>query len=143
MAKVSPTNLLYVICFNRNIGKSIIFGYSLSGLKFAKSDYSLYTNIEFTSCGNIITLENQSNLKLLYGYNLQEIEIDEKDKEYTNIAVIFKSFNNNEDSVGWIQFNDFKKYYGTDRSVISFTKTQGKSGNIYQTLKVTNISFFE
>ena len=143
MAKVSPTNLLYVICFNRNIGKSIIFGYSLSGLKFAKSDYSLYTNIEFTSSGNIITLENQSKLKLLYGYNLQEIEIDEKDKEYTNIAVIFKSFNNNEDSVGWIQFNDFKKYYGTDRSVISFTKTQGKSGNIYQTLKVTNISFFE
>ena len=144
MAKVSPSNLLYVMCFNRNKGKSIIFGYSLSGLKFAKSDYSFYTNLDFTSSGNIITLEKQSNLKLLYGYNLQEIERDEKDKEYSKIAVIFQSFNkNNEESVGWFQFNDFKKYYGVDRSVISFTKNQGKSGYIYQTLKVTDISFFE
>jgi len=85
MAKVSQNNLLYVICFNRNIGKSIIFGYTLSGLKFAKSDYSFYTNIEFTSGGNVVTLENNSILTILNGYNLKEIEIDEK--KFKDIAI--------------------------------------------------------
>ena len=143
MAKVSQNNLLYVICFNRNIGKSIIFGYTLSGLKFAKSNYSFYTNIEFTPSGNIISLENRAKLKLLYGYNLQKIEFDKKDKDFNLMDVILQNFNDLEDSVGWIQFNDFKKYYGIDRSIISFTKAQSKSPNIFQTLKVTNISYFE
>ena len=143
MAKVSQNNLLYVICFNRNIGKSIIFGYSLSGLKFAKSDYSFYTNIEFTPSGNIISLENGAKLKLLYGYNLQEIEFDKEDKEFKKMDVILQNFNELEESVGWIQFNDFKKYYGIDRSIISFTRAQSKPVNIFQTLKVTNISYFE
>ena len=143
MAKVSQNNLLYVICFNRNIGKSIIFGYTLSGLKFAKSNYSFYTNIEFTPSGNIISLENGAKLKLLYGYNLQKIEFDKKDKDFNLMDVILQNFNDLEDSVGWIQFNNFKKYYGIDRSIISFTKAQSKSPNIFQTLKVTNISYFE
>ena len=142
MAKVSQNNLLYVICYNRCKNKTIIFGYSLSGLKFAKSDYSFFTNIEFTSSGNIISLESQSKLKILYGYNLHEIKIDKKDSEYNKISQIFLSFNGN-DKIGWIQFNDFKKYYGIDRSVISFTRDLVEEDNIYQTLKVTNISYFE
>ena len=58
MIKISPTDLLYVMCFDKNKGKSTIFGYSLSGLKFVKSDYSYYKNMEFTRSGNIILLDN-------------------------------------------------------------------------------------
>ena len=143
MAKVSSNNLLYVLCFNKKIGKSIIFGYSLSGLKFAKSDYSFYTNIEFTSGGNVVTLENNSILTILNGYNLKEIEIDENDDDFQKFLKMLQSFNSGEDKISWIQFNDFKKYYGTDRSIITFTKENNKKSFIYQNLKVTNISYFE
>ena len=144
MAKVSENNLLYVICFNKILRKNIIFGYSLSGMKFAKSEYSLFSNLEFTPGGNIITLENNSKLGILYGYNLQKMNINEKDDDYQKLSKILESFNKNNDNIGWIQFDNFKKYYGTDRSIISFTKESNKKNNIiYQTLKVTNISYFE
>ena len=143
MVKVSENNLLYVICFNKRKGKNIIFGYSLSGLKFAKSEYSLFTNLEFTPGGNIITLENNSKLKILYGYNLQEMNLNEKDNDYQKYIKMLQSFNNDNDNIGWIQFNDYKKYYGNERSIISFTKEINKKNYIYQTLKVTNISYFE
>ena len=73
---------------------------------------------------------------------MHEVKIDKKDSEYNKISQIFLSFNGN-DKIGWIQFNDFKKYYGIDRSVISFTRDLVEEDNIYQTLKVTNISYFE
>ena len=143
MAKVSENNLLYILCFNKILERTIIFGYSLSGLKFAKSEYSYFTNLEFTPGGNIITLENNSKLKIFYGYNLQEMDINEKDEDYKKFSTIIQSFSDNDGNIGWIQFNDFKKYYGNDRSIISFTKEQNKKSYIYQTLKVTNISYFE
>ena len=144
MAKVSPINLLYVICFNRNNGKSIIFGYSLSGLKFAKSNYSHYSSLDFTRSGNVISLINASKLKLLNGHNLREIKPNEEDKDYKKFFNVKQSFYSNSDTIGWVQFNDFKKYYGIDRSVISYTtKEQNKKEFNFRTLKVTNISYFE
>ena len=145
MAKVSPVNLLYLICFNRKIGKSIIFGYSLSGLKFAKSSYAYYKNIEFTKSGNIIYLTNELDIKLLYGHNLNEIEINEKDKDYKKFDNVNQSFKANAGTIGWMQFNDFKNEYGTDRSIISYIckESSKKEENDFKTLKVTNISYFE
>ena len=143
MIKVSPTDLLYIMCFDKNKGKSVIFGYSLSGLKFAKSDYSYYKNIEFTRNGNIILLDN-SDLKLLYGHNLKEIVINEKDSDFKKFNEIKMNFNSEYSSVGWIQFNDFKNYYGVDRSIISLiSKEQNKKFYTLKTLVTTKISYFE
>ena len=146
MIKISPTDLLYVMCFDKNKGKSTIFGYSLSGLKFAKSDYSYYKNMEFTRSGNIILLDN-SELKLLYGHNLKEIIMNEQDNDFKKYNEIKRAFNSNIEPVGWMQFNDFKNYYEIDRSVISFlSKYQQKNGDyidIIQTKSTTDISYFE
>ena len=146
MIKISPTNLLYVMCFNRILGKFVIFGYSLSGLKFAKSDYSFYKNISFTKNGNIISLTDDSEIKILYGHNLKEIIINESDKDYKKFNNVKKSFNSGSATIGWMQFDDFKNYYGFDRSVVSYiSKEPSKKDYSYsfQTLKVTNISYFE
>ena len=143
MVKVSDNNLLYVICFNKRKEKNIIFGYSLSGLKFAKSEYSLFTNLDFTPGGNIVTLENNSKLAILYGYNLQKMDLNEKDEDYQKYNKMLRSFNEDNNNIGWIQFNNYKKYYGKDRSIISFTKENNNKNHIYQTLKVTNISYFD
>ena len=146
MIKLSPTNLLYVTCFNRNLGKSIIFGYSLSGLKFAKSAYSYYKNIEFTRNGNIITLIDDSEIKLLYGHNLNEIVINEEDKDYKKYNYVKQSFNTDSAENEWMQFNDFKNYYGKDRSIISVISKEAKTKKVVyslKTVKVTNISYFE
>ena len=146
MIKISPTNLLYVMCFNRILRKFVIFGYSLSGLKFAKSDYSFYKNIGFTKGGNIISLIDDSEIKILYGHNLKEIEINENDKDYKKFNNVKKSFNSGAAIIGWMQFDDFKNYYGFDRSVVTYiSKEPNKRDYTYtfQTLKVTNISYFE
>ena len=144
MIKVSPSNLLYVMCFDRIIRKSVIFGYSLSGLKFAKSGYSFYKNLDFTQNGNIISLIDDSEIKLLYGHNLEEIIINESDKDYKKFKKVNNSFNSGSATVGWLQFDDFKNYYGIDRSVITcISKEPNKKDSTFQTLKVTKISYFE
>ena len=144
MAKVSPVNLLYLICFNRVVGQTVIFGYSLSGIKFAKSAYSFYSNLEFTQSGNIITLINKSEIKLLYGHDLNEMIMNEEDKDYKKYINVKNSINSDSSTIGWIHFADFKKYYGIERNVISYTPREPlkKEFNL-ETLKVTNISYFE
>ena len=83
-------------------------------------------------------------MKLLNGHNLREIKPNEEDKDYKKFFNVKQSFYSNSDTIGWVQFNDFKKYYGIDRSVISYTtKEQNKKEFNFRTLKVTNISYFE
>ena len=143
-AKVSPVNLLYLICFDRVVGQTVILGYSLSGIKFAKSAYSFYSNLEFTQSGNIITLINKTEIKLLYGHDLNEIVMSEEDKDYKKFINVKNSFNSDSSTIEWIHFANFKKYYGIERNVISYTsrEPQKKDFNL-ETLKVTNISYFE
>ena len=148
MVKVSPNNLLYVICFNRIRGKSVIFGYSLSGIKFAKSNYAFYKNIEFTPNGNIISLDVDLGIQLLYGHDLNEIKVNENDNDYKKFHNVQLSFDPENTSIEWMQFNDFKNYYGTDRSIITYiskinSKDANKKDYTFKTLKVTNISYFE
>ena len=47
LAKVSPLNFLYVLCYDKHKNSKVIFGYTLNGLKFAKSDYGNYENFDF------------------------------------------------------------------------------------------------
>ena len=54
----------------------MIFGYSLNGLKFAKSEYGFYNNFDFTEDGNIVTFKKFDKLLILSGSNLEQIKID-------------------------------------------------------------------
>jgi hypothetical protein len=65
MGKVSPMNFLYIMCYNKNIKKSVIFGYSLNGLIFAKSSYNYYETIDFTKKGNIVTWIHKKEIQIL------------------------------------------------------------------------------
>ena len=76
LAKVSPNNFLYVLCFNKIKNSFVIFGYSLNGLKFAKSEYGFYNNFDFTEDGNIVTFKKFDKLLILSGSNLEQIKID-------------------------------------------------------------------
>ena len=77
MAKVSPMNFLYIMCFNKKKKKykSIIFGYTLNGLYFAKSKYAYFDSLAFTNNGNIVTFVNKNDIEILNGYDLKNLEI--------------------------------------------------------------------
>ena len=145
MAKISPMNFMYIICYNKINQKYVIFGYTLSGLKFAKSSYSYYTNIEFTENGNIISLINEKELGILYGHNLNKITINIKDPDYEKYKNVKQSIKNGK----WIQYNDFQKYYGFQRKVLSYLSIEQDDQKkqtqkcYFNTLKVSNISYFQ
>ena len=160
MAKISPMNFLYVICYNKEKKEKpfLIFGYTLSGLKFAKSSYSYYTNIDFTENGNIICLINENELGILWGHNLSQIKIkkDENDPNYKKYISVIQSITNGN----WMQFDDFQKYYGSERKVISYLSIEPnvkdpnlkdpnpkeqnqKEKYFFKTLKASNISYFQ
>ena len=85
MVKISSYNFLYALCYNQLNDKKRIFGYTLSGIRFAKSEYGSYNNINFNEDGNIITFDQKTekNIIILSGSNLAKINISEKtyDKE--------------------------------------------------------------
>ena len=51
--------------YNKLKKGKIIFGYTLSGIQFAKSEYGSYDNISFTKRGNIITVNEEKELNIL------------------------------------------------------------------------------
>ena len=116
ITKVSPNNFLYVLCLNKKNSKNIIFGYTLSGIKFAKSEYALYDNINFDEEGNVITTVNKNDFTILSGSDLTKLNntkdgkvmsneiqksnwlkfdyfLDDKDKELSRIITFLENKN--------------------------------------------------
>jgi len=140
MAKISPMNFIYIMCYNKKRKESIIFGYTLSGIKFAKSMYSYYTSLDFTKNGNIISVVNECEINILFGHNLERMIINKEDKDYEKYLQIQKGIKDAK----WMQFNYFKNYYGRERNIISYLSKDTNAKEYYlKTLKVTNISYFE
>ena len=136
MAKVSPMNFLYLICFNkkRNKNKAIILGYTLSGLFFAKSKYGFYDSLDFTKSGNIVTWANKKEIKILSGDNLTNINIDINDKE------MLKLQQDLVDSI-WIKFNFFSRKNGIEQSICKvITCTKIDKNNKENTIKMIDVS---
>ena len=73
MAKISSFNFLYILCYNKVNNKTVIFGYTLSGLKFAKSEYGIFDNLSFTENGNIVTMNNKEEVVVFSGSDLTRI----------------------------------------------------------------------
>ena len=99
---------------------SFIFGYSLTGIQFAKSQEGLYCNIDFTQSGNIVSLINSSEICILNGYNLERKIIEDSLKDFINKG------NNLKGSV-WLEFNYYpRNIYDEDSNNILYIK-KGKN----------------
>ena len=121
MAKISHVNFLYIMCFDKIKKKSLIFGYTLTGIKFAKSQEGYYCNIDFTHSGNIVSLLNFNEICILNGHNLERKKIDEKSDD-------FKEYKNEEKKIKgsiWMEFNYFS-INNKDSNIIVYIK-KGKS----------------
>ena len=121
MAKVSPLNFLYIICYNKEKEKSIILGYTLTGLQFAKSEYGFYDNIDFTPKGNIVTLKNRKELCILGGNDLDGININNKD---SNEDFDIKK-NKVKDSI-WMKYDYFTNKENNYSKIITYFKIENR-----------------
>ena len=140
MAKISSFNFLYVLCYNKIKEKTVIFGYTLAGLKFAKSDYGLYDNINFTKNGNLVCIDNNKEEVIVFsGSDLSRININENENEET-IKVI-----NEIKKTKWMQFDWFLRTFEDDitKIVTYFSFNGNNNKNEIKTLDVKNIKFFD
>ena len=88
-------------------------------MKFAKSEYGLYDNINFDSAGNIITMNNKNDFTILSGSDLTSLNNtkygETPDEEIKN--------------TNWLQFDFFME--GIDEEfnkvVTYFGKEEGKN----------------
>ena len=82
--KISSLNLIYVLCYNYNTKRNVIFAYTVNAIKFAESIEGVYSNIQFTKNGNVIVgnCEN-GNVEILTAYALNVLAITRlKNKVY-------------------------------------------------------------
>ena len=118
MAKTSSFHFLYILCYNKIKNQNVIFGYTLAGLKFAKSEYETYENICFTESGNLVTINNKKEIIILSGSDLSKINVG-KEK-------VFEEFKNSN----WTQFDFFLRKNDDDMNKImtffDINKEKGK-----------------
>ena len=134
MMKISSFNFLYLLCINKlkNENNKIIIGYTLSGLKFAKSKYGLYDNINFTEDGDLIMLNNKKSIIILSGSDLSEIQISIEDEEVEkNIETI--------QNTNWLQFDYFMRGQDEEyKKIITFFE-KDKGNDYISSINVSNL----
>ena len=131
MIKTSPFNFFYVLCFNKRKNQKRIFGYTFSGLRFAKSEYGSFDNISINEDGNIITLENQEIISMLSGNDLSKLNTFEQvNSEFIPNQIRFKN---------WLQYDCFFRNGEEEMSkIITYFSGQSESFNI-NTSKLSDI----
>ena len=143
MAKISPLNFLYVQCFNKKINNSIIFGYTLNGLYFAKSKYNLYDSLDFTKNGNIVTFVNKYELEVLNGYDLNKIKYKNLDNKANKKMSIIKE---KLKSSSWATFNYLFRRNEIDQKIvkcITFSHFNSEKKRIYNLIEFADVSNFK
>ena len=114
MAKISNNNFLYIMCFNRKDKISVIFGYTLTGIKFAKSQNGYYCNIDFTKSGNIVSYFNFDEIIVLNSYNLQRQLINEEKPEFKELQDVNQKIKGSD----WVEFNYYSKTNNNEKNNI-------------------------
>ena len=139
MAKVSPMNFIYIMCFNKNNKKSCIFGYTLNGIYFAKSNYDYFDSLDFTKNGNIVTWIHKKEIQILCGDNLKKISISNKDE-----ANSFNHIQKKLTGSTWVTFNYFLRKNEQDPNVKIITYTlKEKTKELILTLDVSKMKYFD
>ena len=141
MAKVSPMNFLYVICFNKNNKKCCILGYTLNGLYFAKSYYDYYETLDFTKNGNVVTWIHKKEIQILYGDNLRKYIFNNNKDEANQLN------HNQKKLVGasWVKFSYLlrKNEQDTYIKIITYTINEKNKGKTIYTLDVSKMKCFD
>jgi hypothetical protein len=137
MAKVSPFNFLYVMCYDKQNNISNILGYTLAGIKFAKSNEGFYCNLDFTKNGNIVSFLYNKEICILNGYNLKKKEINEKYYGYDEL----KRVNKNVKGAIWLEFKYTEKSY--QNYIIYIKKGKDVSDNVIFFYKFKENRIFE
>jgi len=144
MAKVSSLNFLYVQCFNVNKNSSIIFGYTLNGIYFAKSKYAFYDSLDFTRSGNVVTFVDKSRIEVLNGNDLKnKANMNDKTSKSweTTKAKINGSF--------WANFNYISRRNELDKNTIKCVTfahicyEKKNAINFLESADVTDLKMFE
>jgi hypothetical protein len=135
LAKVSPLNFLYVLCYDKKKNSEVIFGYTLNGLKFAKSEYGNYENFDFTENGNIVTLKKFEKLCILHGSNLASIIMDNNSHEFEMINKIKNAI--------WLKYDYFLKKEKNDEYIYNKIITYINDKKSLITLDVSDNYFFD
>ena len=118
ITKVSPNNFLYVLCLNKKNSKNIIFGYTLSGMKFAKSEYGLFDNINFTEDGNIIIMNDKKNFTILSGSDLTLLKIPIEKETFHSLKQI--------ENTNWLQYDYFLRGENEEyNEIVTFFEKEG------------------
>ena len=104
--------------------KKIIVGYTFSGIKFARSKYGTYTNINVTEDGNILTIDNEKNIIILSGSDLTKLYIYEGDLKEIKCT-------------NWIQYDCFMRKEEENMSKILTYFTEQKDGFYIKTLSLS------
>ena len=135
LAKVSPLNFLYVLCYDKHKNSKVIFGYTLNGLKFAKSEYGNYENFDFTENGNIVTLKKNEKLCILHGSNLASIIMDNNSHEFEMVNKIKNAI--------WLKYDYFLKKEKNDEYIYNKIITYINDKKSLITLDVSDNYFFD
>ena len=136
MTKISNYNFLYILCFNTKRNQTTIFGYTLSGLKFAKSEYGLYDNISFTKNGNVVTMDNRENIVFFSGSDLSRLKINDDEETFNVMSKIKGAF--------WMEFDCFMRKFDDNISkILTFINPSEKKEYKIQTLPVENVPNFD
>ena len=128
MTKISSFNFLYILCFNNIKKNKIIFGYTLSGIRFAKSEYGSYDNISFTDDGDIFTLVNKENIIFLSGSDLKKLNKLKNKNTIETLNKIKKS--------KWMQLNCFLRNDDDNISRIITYLCEEKNENYIKTINL-------
>ena len=135
IAKVSPNNFLYALCYDKQKNSCVIFGYTLNGLKFAKSEYGYYNNFDFTENGNIVTLKQMEKLCIFSGSNLDHIKI------YNNNFHDFEVLNKIKNPI-WLKYDYFLQKDKNEEYIHSRIITYINDKKTLITIDVSNNCFF-
>ena len=85
--------------------RSIIYGYTLTGIKFAKNKGGVYCNIDFTRSGNIVSFLEHKELVILNSYDLAKKENSIYQSKYKEDLEELKKI----EGASWLEFNYFIK----------------------------------
>ena len=136
MAKISSFNFLYILCYNKVNNKTVIFGYTLSGLKFAKSEYGIFDNLSFTENGNIVTMNNKEEVIVFSGSDLTRINILEDEEAIKTLNKIKGS--------SWMQFDSFYRANDDEiNKILTFFYNENNDVHKILTLNTKNIKYFD
>ena len=87
-------------------------------MKFAKSEYGLFDNINFTEDGNIIIMNDKKNFTILSGSDLTLLKIPIEEETFHSLKQI--------ENTNWLQYDYFLRGENEEyNEIVTFFEKEG------------------